>query len=965
MKKLIFLLFVMAHAATYSQTTVLLKDIDPGMGNGSPSGLTNVNGVLFFVVYQSTGGSSIDMTLWKSNGTVSGTVAVKTISSSTGQGAGDFTNVNGILYFSFAEALWKSDGTAIGTTIVKSSPVIFNLENLNGILVFDCQDPATGIELWKTDGTVAGTSLIKDIYPSNQITPVPPSVSTNINGTLFFAVDDGINGKSLWKSDGFTAGTVLVKNVSPMEYNLGKIFLEVNGTIYFTATESVNGLELWKTNGTTAGTTLVKNITAGASDSQLADFTSYNNRLYFTFVNSSNNKEFWKSDGTATGTQLVKQIPNSTPEMNIYDNPAMIAVNGTLFFYTQNNVSLLYELWKSDGTTLGTNFVSSFAYPIRDLQNFNNVLTFTSSELWKSDGTAAGTVQISNIHPGQNAFATDSTPVNTNLFFSATNWFYGMELWIYGSACAPEQPGEITGNTTVNQGATETYTVALVPGATSYTWTLPGDWSGNSTTNSITVVVGNEGGGSISVSTANDCGVGGYSWISVSVGAPLQTQTTKRIIGAAAHGLFICGTGSVMAWGQNVYGQLGNGTNGAATDSTIPVSVNTIDGVTAVYGGWGWNTALKNDGSLWSWGSNYSGTLGNGTNTDTNSPQIIIPSGVIAGAASPSASSSLALKNDGTVWAWGTNTNGQLGNGTSVSTNTPGQVNTLTGITAIAVGGEHCFAIKNNGTVWGWGDNLFGQLGKGDNIYTLTPLQINSLTNVTAIALSSDSSIVLKSDGTVWSFGSNYNGELGNGNFTSSNIPIQITSLSGITSISAGNNFFLALKGNGTVWSWGRNNSGQLGIGSKINSNIPVQVSSLTNIVQISGGGEYSLALKDDDTVWSWGSNGAGQLGNGNYSQRTTPGLVNGLCFGLGINENEIANTISIYPNPSNDFIVIENKNDELNSAYVILNSIGQRLLSGKLIGETTKVYLNSLSSGIYFIKIGETGNQSFKLIKN
>jgi len=202
-------------------------------------------------------------------------------------------------------------------------------------------------------------------------------------------------------------------------------------------------------------------------------------------------------------------------------------------------------------------------------------------------------------------------------------------------------------------------------------------------------------------------------------------------------------SGTVSAWGDNVNGQLGNGTN---TTSNTPVEVSGLSGVTALAVGFEHSLALESDGTVWGWGGNGLGQLGNGTFTDGTTPvQVLGPggvgylTGVTALAVGGVNEHSLALKGDGTVWAWGGNGLGQLGNGTFTNSNTPVQVlgpsgvGYLTGMTALAVGFEHSLALKSDGTVWAWGFNSFGQLGNGTFTDSDTPVQVLGLSGVTAI----------------------------------------------------------------------------------------------------------------------------------------------------------------------------------------------------------------------------------------
>ena len=293
------------------------------------------------------------------------------------------------------------------------------------------------------------------------------------------------------------------------------------------------------------------------------------------------------------------------------------------------------------------------------------------------------------------------------------------------------------------------------------------------------------------------------------------------IDGGGYHSIALRNDGTVQAWGYNVNGQLGDGTN---TDSHVPVQVITLTGITAIGAGGYHSLALKNDGTVWTWGRNYHGQLGNGSNTDSNVPvQVSSLSGIIAIAAG--GFHCLALKDDGTVWAWGENNYGELGNGTNTDSNFPVQVSSLAAVTAIAAGMMyHSLALKNDGTVQAWGGNGYGELGNGNTTDSNVPVQVSSLTGVTAIAAGDHHSLALKNDGTLRAWGRNYYSELGNGNNTDSNVPVQVSALTDVTVIGTGSMHPLALKNDGTVWAWGANFYGELGNGTNTASNVPVQV---------------------------------------------------------------------------------------------------------------------------------------------
>jgi alpha-tubulin suppressor-like RCC1 family protein len=333
------------------------------------------------------------------------------------------------------------------------------------------------------------------------------------------------------------------------------------------------------------------------------------------------------------------------------------------------------------------------------------------------------------------------------------------------------------------------------------------------------------------------------------------------------HSIALANDGTVWTWGGNNSGQIGNGM--ALTLSVLtPFQVPGLSNVTAVAAGSSHNLVLRNDGSVWSWGSNGSGELGRGATSPPDATPAAIPglSGITAIAAG--ASFSMALKADGTVWTWGTNQYGQIGSGAaSLFVATPYQVDNLNNVTEIVPGGVHCLALRNDGSVWAWGDDTHGQVGNGPTSTSpvTRPVQVVNLTGALAIAAGSMHSLALKSDGTVWSWGDNADvGALGNGAKSGIvNAPTQILGLSDIAAIAGGATFGIALGNDGSTWIWGSNGNGELGIGGGPVEELPEEVINLTGVTAVAAGDQHSVALRSDGTVWSWGSNAFGQFGNG------------------------------------------------------------------------------------------------------
>jgi alpha-tubulin suppressor-like RCC1 family protein len=356
------------------------------------------------------------------------------------------------------------------------------------------------------------------------------------------------------------------------------------------------------------------------------------------------------------------------------------------------------------------------------------------------------------------------------------------------------------------------------------------------------------------------------------------SRISQVSIAASTHTVYVKPDGSVLAWGNNTAGQLGNGTT---DQSTVPVPVSTAGGlpsITAVAVGDNHTVALGIDGSVWAWGDNSSGQLGDGTTDQSTVPVPVSTAGGLPGitAIAAGGNHTVALGIDGSVWAWGDNSSGQLGDGTNTNRLSPVQVSNLSNVIAIAAGHDHTVTLKNDNTVWTCGNNSSGQLGDGTKTNRLSSVQVSSLTGLLAIAAGFDYTIVLRNDNTVWTCGNNSSGQLGDGTKTTRLSPVQVSSLSNVIAIAAGfdisgNEHSVALKDDGTVWAWGNNSNGQLGDGGTTPSNTRVEVSGLSGIIAIAAGYDCTVALKTDNTVWAWGSNINGQLGDGTTDEKHIP----------------------------------------------------------------------------------------------
>ncbi len=274
-----------------------------------------------------------------------------------------------------------------------------------------------------------------------------------------------------------------------------------------------------------------------------------------------------------------------------------------------------------------------------------------------------------------------------------------------------------------------------------------------------------------------------------------------------------------------------------------------------------YSVALKSDGTLWAWGWNSYGELGDGTTAEKHAPVQIGKESAWTFAAA-GYNHTVALKSDGTLWAWGRNNVGQLGDGTKVDKHSPIQIGTDNRWVAVAAGGYYSLGLKSDGTAWSWGDNTYGQLGDGTTMSRTSPVQVGTDTAWAAIKTGAIHTIALKNNGTLWVWGGNGNGQLGDGTTINRVSPVQVGTDTTWTIIAAGRLHSAAIKSNGSLWAWGNNVYGQLGDGTTATRTSPVRTGTDADWVSVAGGLTHTGALKSNGTLWVWGYNSNGQLGN-------------------------------------------------------------------------------------------------------
>jgi alpha-tubulin suppressor-like RCC1 family protein len=332
--------------------------------------------------------------------------------------------------------------------------------------------------------------------------------------------------------------------------------------------------------------------------------------------------------------------------------------------------------------------------------------------------------------------------------------------------------------------------------------------------------------------------------------------------------LVTVGNPSLLAWGYNSEGQLGNGTT---SDAHTPITV--MSNVVAGAAGGGHSMFVKADGTLWAMGYNNYGQLGNGTTNEANTP-INVASNVVAVAAG--CLYSLFVKTDGTLWGMGNNSRGQLGNGTNNFDPNPTPVSVASNVVAIAAGQWHSLFVTTDGTLWAMGENDGGQLGNGSTINTDLPVKVAG--NVVAVAAGFGHSLFVTADGTLWAMGLNNYGQLGNGATSNTNQPVVVTG--NVVAVAAGYEHSLFVTADGTLWAMGWNNYGQLGNGTTSGNNAnPTPINVASNVVAVAAGYEHSLFVTADGTLWTMGYNVVGELGNGTTSSTSVPVCVTSLSL--------------------------------------------------------------------------------------
>lgn len=426
------------------------------------------------------------------------------------------------------------------------------------------------------------------------------------------------------------------------------------------------------------------------------------------------------------------------------------------------------------------------------------------------------------------------------------------------------------------------------------------------------------------------------------------TSVCSQTIGTGFNkNMYTCSvSGELYNNGRND-GNLGNGTLAHSSDL---VKVNGLSDIVQIDGGWQHTVALKNDGTVWTWGVNYSGQLGYGPLASSPlAVQVQGLSDIVMIAAGYNYS--MALSSNGRLYAWGDNSSGQLGLGGSAVGTAVGspQLISISNVIYISAGVNHSLAVKSDGTVWAWGRGDFGQLGIITTDNQASPVQVNGLYDIVEVAASRMASFALSSNGQVYAWGYNLNGIVGDPSYYQHTVPAT-GSIVNAVHIDAGEHHCLYLMNDGTVRATGGNYYGQIGDGTDNNAFLPKRSSQIEDIVKISAGGNQSMALKSDGTMYVWGNNQYGQAldNDGTTNSILKPIEFDNVCPEIPEDTAE-AIEFRIVPNPSNGLIRIEGGSHE-DSRVEVFNLAGSLIKSEHTISNSLD--LSNLPSGVYVLRV-------------
>ncbi len=408
----------------------------------------------------------------------------------------------------------------------------------------------------------------------------------------------------------------------------------------------------------------------------------------------------------------------------------------------------------------------------------------------------------------------------------------------------------------------------------------------------------------------------------------VSTGVNKLSMGAN-HSAVITEDGNLYTWGNNGYGQLGNGTK---ISSVTPIKI--MDNVASVSLSNYHSAAITRDGSLYTWGHNGYSQLGNGTKTDSATPIKIMDN---ISTVSLGRYHSAAITKDGSLYIWGRNNYGQLGDGTTTDRLKPKKI--MDNVELVSLGEEHSAAVTKDGSLYTWGENYKGKLGNGTTTNSTKPIKI--MDNIAILGFGNGHSAAITKEGALYLWGLNNSGQLGNGTTTDSTRPIKI--MDNVATVSLGGNFSAAITKDGTLYTWGVNSYGELGNGTRTDSTKPIKI--MDNVATVSVRATHSAAITKDGTLYTWGENSSGQLGNGTTTTSTRPikiTIPNTTIYSLRNIANDFNTFTELIPNFVYNYYVMES--DEVTN---LLNSQNLKFIGQAISDENGNLTLPEYTADI------------------
>jgi alpha-tubulin suppressor-like RCC1 family protein len=443
-----------------------------------------------------------------------------------------------------------------------------------------------------------------------------------------------------------------------------------------------------------------------------------------------------------------------------------------------------------------------------------------------------------------------------------------------------------------------------------------------------------------------------------------HSQCFTKISSGDLHIAAVKSDGTILTWGWGNWGQHGNGLD---FELYFP----------AVYGNpsFEWKEikagkystyAIRQDNTLWGSGGNDFGQMGVGNTNVTLLNATQLGNGLTWKHISAT-NHTYGIQTNGTLWGWGQNDGRQMGGGAPCCSDvlSPVQIGSDSDWRQVEASQTRSgLALKDNGTVWGWGTNN-GRLITTPSVQVVPfPIQIGTDSDWSIISVGSSQCLALKTNGTLWSWGANSYGQNGTG--SNSNVPQQVSSDTWLY-VSAGLLSSYGIKSNGTLWSWGRNNQGQLGDGTNIEEReFPVQIGTDTNWVAVAGGAFHAVALKADGSLWAWGNNQMGQYGNGTTATSPIPLYIPLEGCTLSVSDFQLVPVV-MAPNPANDKTTLYFKNS-LEKVTLTVYDLSGRMMINQEIEGLNQYHLNTsdFPVGIYLVEVKNNGKLlgNYKLVK-